>query len=632
MSGVQANVEKAPGGTFERIALVRAIPGRKLPLAIVHAFSATGAELAVQEKYAVSATGLDDAALDVLEQDARRVMSLRHPNLAAVRDVTREAGEVSVVSEFVEGEVLEELRRLAASSTSFSIEVNVRIVVDVLAALSALHTLDERGMAHGEVTTHNIIVGFDGATRLLRAYRGRVAGRVAEADWFGYAAPEVLKGQEADARADLFSVGVLLWEALTKRRLFPKATREGRTSRSVPIGKPSPPPDASWATPLAAVAERALASDPQARYASAAEMAAAVRLAVRSKLAMPPRVAAVVDKLAGERIVQRRVSLSLPEAPTRPTGPSRPSMSNEASLALAALRPSSRPPTPPPGPVIVPAVPKAPAVPTIEAREAKFHTPEPRPGPRPVAPALKLSEPKPPAPKLATAPIAAPAAKAGVVEPEPISLDSGLLSVAEASSDFGVEPPTIPKKKKSESEEAELAAPPAEMLEVVKAFEGQLHVDAEPAKPPPSEKPSALVDANVITSPAPQEELQNARQPSASSIAPAGIGAQRGRRVLLGVVAFCVLLLVGAGIRFLVAGKGSTPAPVATHRPHPTATQPAAPTATPAAPTATASATATEAAPEDSAAPSSSAASPSPEGSARHHHTKPRPTYDPMGI
>ncbi|HSQ63884.1 MAG TPA: protein kinase [Polyangiaceae bacterium] len=689
---MQANAGEAPNGTFERVAVVRTIPGRKLPLAIVHAFSATGVELAVQERYATSPTGLDAADLDILEQDARRAMALHHPNMAAVRDVAREGEEVSVVSEFVEGEVLEELRRLGATGTSFSIEVGVRIVVDVLSALNGLHTLGEPGLAHGEVTTHNVLVGYDGATRLLRPYRGRVAGKVAETDWFGYAAPEVLKGQPPDARADLFSVGVLLWETLTKRRLFPNATREGRTSRSVPIGKASPPPDASWAAPLAAVAERALASDPQARYASAAEMAAAVRLAVRSKLAMPPRVAAVVDKLAGERIVQRRVSLALPETPTRPSAPSRPPVSNEAARVLEAMRPPSRPPTPSPGPVIVPAVPKAPAVPSIEAREAKFHVAKPdlHAKPRPAAPPLKLSEPKAPAPKALATPIApatAPKASAAPIaappaphagEPTPISLDSALLSAAESSPAFGIEPPTVPRKPKPE--DLEVVAPPADLLDAAKAFEVSFPAPREPAKPAarepvkpapsgpikpaarepakpapsepakpaakpavsepakaaPSERPAPLVDPSVITSPVALEEPPGAPQPTATSLAPAGIGAQRGKRVLIGVGAVCLLLLLGAGIRFLVVGKGDTASPVPTEtarRPQPsvTATAPAAPPAT--APTVTAEPSATEPAPEDSAAPSPSASpTPVPDGSSRRRHPKPRPTYDPMGI
>jgi len=381
----------------------------------------------------------------------------------------------------------------------------------------------------------------------------------------------------------------------------------------------------------------------------------------------------VVDKLAGERILQRRVSLALPEASTRPSGPSRPPISNEAARALEGIRPPSRPPTPSPGPIIVPAVPKAPAVPSIEDREAKFHVaaPDPRAKARPAAPPLKLSEPKAPAPKAVATPIAPPAApKASAApiaappapeEPEavPISLDSALLSAAESSNPFGVEPPTVPRKPKAE--DLDLVAPPAELLDVGKAFEARFPAPREPAKPPrrepakpapsepvkpaaseaaepaPSERPAPPLDASVITAPVALEEPLGAPQPTATSLAPAGIGAQRGRRVLIGVGALCLLLLLGAGIRFLVAGKGNTattPVPTQTaRRPQPTvtATAPAATTALQ--PTATVAPSAADAAPDDSAAPSASASpTPVPDGSPRRHHPKPRPTYDPMGI
>src|SRR6185503_1070104 len=218
MSVVQASAPKdaasAHGRTFERIAEVRKLGGRKVPTAIVHAFAPGGAEVAVLERYAASA-GLDATAQDLLEKDARAAMSLRHPNVAAVRDVWREKGEVCVASEWVEGETLEELRKLAAGGKELTIEVGVRVVVDLLAALSALHGLAAGGLAHGDVTAQNAIVGFDGATRLVRPYRGHVAAKLGEGEWFSYAAPEVCKGGPADPRADLYSVGVILWETLT---------------------------------------------------------------------------------------------------------------------------------------------------------------------------------------------------------------------------------------------------------------------------------------------------------------------------------------------------------------------------------------------------------------------------------
>ena len=153
-ASAQGDAASAQGRTFERVAEVRKLGGRKVPTAVVHAFAPGGAEVAVLERYTADAPSLEQ-----LEKDARVAMSLRHPNVAAVRDVWREGGELCIASEWVEGETLEELRRLGAGGKDLSIEVGVRIIVDLLGALSALHTLGAGGLAHGEVTTTTVIVG-----------------------------------------------------------------------------------------------------------------------------------------------------------------------------------------------------------------------------------------------------------------------------------------------------------------------------------------------------------------------------------------------------------------------------------------------------------------------------------------
>ncbi len=581
---MQANAHEKPstlvgGGalgaarTFDRIAIVRDLVGRKVPIAIAHAFGPGGAELVVVERYA-----LDAPLLETLEHDARITLALRHPNIAQVRDVWREGGELRVAAELVEGETLEELRTLAAGTKDFSLEVGVRIVVDVLAALSALQALGGGGLSHGEVTATNVIVGFDGTSRIVRPFRGRVAGKVAEADWFAYAAPEVIRGGPADVRADLFGVGVLLWETLSRRKLFPKATREGRIARSMPIGKPQAPADASWAAPLGAVAERALANDPGARYTTAAEMAAAVRLAVRSKLAMPPRVAAAVDKLASTRILARRLTNALPEPTTgNSKQPSlRPSVPDEAVRALSALRPSSRPPTPKPGPVAtMPTVPKAPLLPS----EAGLALPATRP-PRPLAPPLKLADgPKPIEPPKPTPPLS---------DPEPIDFDS------------------------AEPEEVSTASPPPAVLPFARspAFEAPTLV---PAVVPVAPKHGEL-EPDVV----------------------AGVPTGNKRMFVLAVGALLVVLIATAAIVGVMLSKTPT-----TPQQHPSATAttttvvPTATTSTAAVsttPPTTATATAAPSAtPETTTEPDTSATTAPPEPS-RRPRTRPRPTYDPMGI
>ncbi len=579
---VQANAPQPAGATsrtFERVAVVRTLANRKVPSAIVHAFAPTGAEVVVVERHGQVDGALGTSDLDAIEAAARAAMTLRHPNVASVRDVWRESGEVCVASEFVEGETLEELRRLGTGGKELTLEVGVRVVVNLLAALSALHTLGAGTLAHGEITASNVIVGFDGLTRLVRPYRGRVAGKVAEADWFSYAAPEVIRGGPASVHADLYAVGVILWETLSRRKLFPKATREGRAARSLPVGKPSPPADANWAAPLAAVAERALANNPAARYTSAAEMAAAVRLAVRSKLAMPPRVAAAVDKLAGERIIARRNTNALPEAlSSRTSGrPSRPSVPPEAVRALSAMRPSSRPPTPG-TPFVVPAMPKAAPVPTAFAA-----TPPPAPTapvkPRPPVPPIKIADPTPKPPPVAVAP------PPPVIEEAPISIDPSFMSE-------GVESAPEPA--------VAAAAPVAPPI---------APIQAPPTHAPVVAEPEAFAAAGVPPT--------NKRVPIIA-----------GAALLLLIVAFVIVRVATSGTSTSTApsAKASSAHPSSTALATNTVTAPMpSPTETvPPPPSASASAE-----PETSAAPDNTA--PIPDTSHRPH-TRPRPTYDPMGI
>ncbi len=572
---MQANAEGSllgtPERTFERIKIIRELVGRKVPIAVIHGFSTSGAELAVLERYS-TAVGLDAGGLDVLERDARRAMSLNHPNIAPARDVWREGAEVCVASEIVEGETLEELRRLALGGNDFSLEVGVRVLVDVLAALSALHTLSAGPMAHGEITASNVIVGYEGTTRIVRPFRGSNAGKAAEPEWYSYAAPELIRGAPADARSDLFSAGVLLWETLSKRKLFPKATREGRAARSLPIGKPAAPSDATWAAPLGAVAERALANDPAARYTSAAEMAAAVRLAVRSKLAMPPRVAASVDKLASEKILGRRTAFALPEEVNGvPSRVSKPPVPPEAMRVLSTIRPSSRPPpvmpkTAPPAPMPKPAgIPKIePTLPSIASLPSIAKPPT---GPRPFAPPLRLADPVKLTPDTPPAP---------VEDAAPISLDGELVMDGSESAPIAIAPVAI-------------AAPP-----------------------PPIEL-------------------------SAAGVPP------RSRGLVIGIVLFAVVVAVAAIVGVVAfGGKAKDPSTVpssphaTTTTTHPTTTgvTTSTTTANPTTTTSTAIAnpTATETAtPEGSTEPDPSASA-APTESAHRPHTRPRPTYDPMGI
>jgi len=651
---VKTGVElRGEGGRFERYVLVRELHGRHVPTWLAHGHAPEGVELVVLERY----RGVAAASRDALAEDAKRLVTFRHPNLPAIRDVSRAGADLLVATEFVEGELIGGLRDLAKEvGKQLPIDVGVRGIVDVLAALSALHGLEKTPMVHGDVGPQTVLFGFDGVTRLLRPYRGRVLAAIADPSSVQYLAPEQLRTGKGSARSDLYPVGVLLWEVLSEKRLFDGVTREGRLARATaPLPKAVAHADAAWAAPLAAVAERALASDPQARYGSAAEMAAAVRLVVRSKLAMPPRVADVVDRYAGAKVLSRRVELALPQSPPSSVGERRsvrPPVPAGATKVLQAMRPGSRPPGPltpvPPEAATVPSlvtVPKAPLVPRMGSRPAiaPIELTPPPPSAEPtelfdefpheavtaVSPTAPPNGAKPAAkpaaavvaravvaPKAAPAPAPSPARDAEPVSAEPVSADV-IFSVSEA-------PP--PPGKPTEVAASELARPVTAPLPFT-----------VPASPPLTPAPAL---ASATTGPAP------ALPPAAAAIVTPAPAMRDGaaspppvrtppntRRIVAIALLLCLLLIAAAGIRKVLSSPSST-VPVATGTvPAPTATESPTITATATATTPTPSATVTGSEPEPSASASATAvpsgwAAPRPSNST----ARPKPTYDPEGI
>jgi serine/threonine-protein kinase len=278
-----------------------------------------GTELAVLQHFRAANAG--DAA--GILRDAGVISALTHPNLARVHRAERLGDEIVVLSEFVEGESFAELQALAvAKGTTIPLEIQLRIILATLAGTGALHDKSEarersKGLYHGLLSPTQVLVGLDGVTRiigLLHALPLRVSEEAAvETSYF---APEVLAGDgRVDKRADVYSVGVFLLEALSGQRLAPlHVVGEDGKVRHVTNhpARPTLAKEHAWATPLVDVALRALSTEPAARYQSAGEMI--VDMQSCAKLVSQAEVAALVRELAGESIRKRRSELraSLP--------------------------------------------------------------------------------------------------------------------------------------------------------------------------------------------------------------------------------------------------------------------------------------------------------------------------------
>jgi serine/threonine protein kinase len=249
--------------------------------------------------------------------EARLSSRIQHPNVASPLDVVLEdTGEIFLVMDYIHGETLVRLIGNArAANLVLHHTVSAAIIGAVLRGLHAAHeAVDERGaplgIVHRDVSPQNIIVGADGVTRVLdfgvakavsrsqSTRQGHLKGKLS------YMAPEQMQCGPIDRRVDTFAAGVVLWEALTQRRLFKPENPAAAFSMvmHMPIERPSclnpaVPPE------LDAVTMKALARDPDAWFQSAREFADAIEAA--TPLASYSRVGEWVQRLCGERLAKR---------------------------------------------------------------------------------------------------------------------------------------------------------------------------------------------------------------------------------------------------------------------------------------------------------------------------------------
>ena len=236
----------------------------------------------------------------------------------------------------------------------YGLDRALRMLLDVLRGLTALHdTFDAEGInfAHGEVALTQFRVDSEGVCRLvpLTKRHSSTVDSTPASEVLGHLAPERLLGEPVDARADVFSAGVLLWEALAGRRLFNETSADAIIERLMGEKLPVPqlPPELAWAIPLKSIATRALAVDPYQRFADCAELATAIAIVARERVATHAEIATffgskgrTLNSVAQQRPVPTRSStfpsVNLPAPPPAISAP--PSSRNGFPLATSSTR------------------------------------------------------------------------------------------------------------------------------------------------------------------------------------------------------------------------------------------------------------------------------------------------------
>ncbi len=252
--------------------------------------------------------------------EARLAARIRHMNVVPTLDISDSPGDgYFLVMEYIEGNHLGALLGRAAKRGERLPQPFVcRVLIDALQGLGAAHRLSDEGgkplkLVHRDVSPHNILVGTDGVARLTDFGVAKADVRMAStrAGQFkgklSYMAPEQAASSSTDQRSDLFSVGIILWESLTGRRLF-KGESNGATLNKL-LNDPVPRPSELWPEleRFDDVVVTALSRAADERFQSADDFAEALEGAVGSgRLAKTREVADVVRDLDAEKLQDER--------------------------------------------------------------------------------------------------------------------------------------------------------------------------------------------------------------------------------------------------------------------------------------------------------------------------------------
>jgi serine/threonine protein kinase len=278
--------------------------------------------VAIKRLHAHLAT--DPEFVTMFLDEARLAARIHHPNVVSTLDVVASDGELFLVMDYVLGDSLSQLLRLSREN-GLAPPPNVlsAVMSGILYGLHAAHeTRDERsellGIVHRDVSPQNLLVGEDGVARVVDFGVAKAASRMQSTrdgqlkGKLSYMSPEQILRKPVDRRADVYAAGVVLWEALTGRKLF-QADDVSGLAMAVLAGE-VPRPSSRRTSPSSALDDvvlRALDRRPEARFATALDFASDLEAALPP--APPRKVAEWVAAVAGERIEERRKLLSTME-------------------------------------------------------------------------------------------------------------------------------------------------------------------------------------------------------------------------------------------------------------------------------------------------------------------------------
>jgi serine/threonine protein kinase len=257
--------------------------------------------------------------------EASLASRIHHPNVVEVLDLGEANGVLFIAMEWLDGVPLNQVMKAAKGASGIPSPVAVHILTHAAEGLHAAHELKDDegsyiGLVHRDVSPQNILVGHDGLTKMVdfglakatalgdgATRAGQLKGKIS------YMAPEQIRGDPLDRRADVFALGVVLYAVTTGKHPFRRES-EGATLFAISAPEPAPAPSRFMTYPaeLEAVLMKAIAKDPDKRYSSSLEFARALEqtLPENERAHGGERVGAFIKELLGAQHEQQKAALA----------------------------------------------------------------------------------------------------------------------------------------------------------------------------------------------------------------------------------------------------------------------------------------------------------------------------------
>ncbi|MBL9038135.1 MAG: serine/threonine protein kinase [Archangium sp.] len=313
----------------------------------------------------------DRTFVDMFLDEARLVSRLTHPGIGQVLELGEQTGSVFVAMEYLAGETIFSMMKSAAQKqVPVPLGIAVKMVIDAADALHYAHVrTDDAGtpmnVVHRDISPQNIMVTYEGIVKLLdfgiakatqrsvHTLAGQVKGKLS------YMAPEQARGEDIDARADLFALGIVLFEMVTGTRLFNSRSSDWELMQAVAGSEEALPRanDRNPAVPeaLTRVIAKAMERKADLRYATVEDFRNALNQWLSATHPSPPnaqKVSALMQQLFPEQIATQKAvmaqlaagakrrdsSISGPSLPAAPA----PSVPTPTPRSISATRTSAQ--------------------------------------------------------------------------------------------------------------------------------------------------------------------------------------------------------------------------------------------------------------------------------------------------